>query len=67
MSSCFGMVLSRARRGWRRGHDVQQIARYYVKPKKKGIGGSTQAWLTLSGVVVAMTGGTIYYLGEYLN
>ena len=67
MSVFFGRVLSGARRVWRRGHAVQQIARYYVKPKKKGIGGSTQAWLTLSGVVVVIIGGTIYYLGERSN
>ena len=67
MSVFFGSVLSRAHRGWRRGHVVQQMARYYVKPKKKGIRGSTQAWITLSGVVVAMIGGVIYYLGEHLT
>ena len=67
MSVFFRTVLSRACQGWRRGHAAQQKARYYVKPKKKGIGGSTQAWITLSGVVVLITGGVIYYLGERLN
>ena len=56
-----------SRHVWQSRQSVQIHLRrkYYVKPKKKGMKGSWQAWATLGGVTLTVAGMGVYALGMW--